>query len=217
MPLPVDPTTHNATSEDGQVLVIPSFLHVIPLFALGVTTYLLTTLTTSHVSLLGIVYLLLGTAMLYLHPKNLVVPSVQNGQTHPDNGLRALMLMPLDLRSTFNLKMVADSYQLRSYAWLPLSLLGWTAFLDAFLQLGFSCFSLLESVMDISMLSDIVEETPDEEPVTIRPMQGFPLIRDLVTDTRVRIFPSNVMAPSLTASSSSVFSKIMYGIHSLST
>lgn len=151
------------------MLVIPSFLHVIPLFALGVTTYLLTTLTTSHVSLLGIVYLLLGTAMLYLHPKNLVVPSVQNGQTHPDNGLRALMLMPLDLRSTFNLKMVADSYQLRSYAWLPLSLLGWTAFLDAFLQLGFSCFSLLESVMDISMLSDIVEEikhwthSPDKE------------------------------------------------------
>ena len=36
----------------------------------------------------------------------------------------------------------------------------------------------------MTRMSDIVEETPDEEPVTIRPMQGFPLIRDLVT-TRV--------------------------------
>ena len=35
----------------------------------------------------------------------------------------------------------------------------------------------------MTRMSDIVEETPDEEPVTIRPMQGFPLIRDLVTDT----------------------------------
>ena len=34
----------------------------------------------------------------------------------------------------------------------------------------------------MTRMSDIMEETPENEPVTVRPMQGFPLIRDVVTD-----------------------------------
>ena len=38
-------------------------------------------------------------------------------------------------------------------------------------------------LMCMTRMSDIIEETGEDEPVTVRPMQGFPLIRDLVTDT----------------------------------
>ena len=53
---------------------------------------------------------------------------------------------------------------------------------------GWKCGSSLcwkcgkSRLMCMTRMSDIMEETPEDEPVTVRPMQGFPLIRDLVTD-----------------------------------
>ena len=38
-------------------------------------------------------------------------------------------------------------------------------------------------LMCMTRMDDILEETPEGEPVVIRPMQTFPLIRDLVSDT----------------------------------
>lgn len=156
-----DSPNSNESSEGAPVLILPSFLHAMPLFAIGIASYLLSTLTASQVSLWGFIYLLLGTVLVFLHPKNLAIPMVQNvyGQPHLGNRLQALMRMPVDLRSAFNLQWIVDSHQCRNYSWLPLSLLGWAAFLDASIQLGFSCISLLESVIgiDVSILSDIIE------------------------------------------------------------
>ena len=38
-------------------------------------------------------------------------------------------------------------------------------------------------LMCMTRMEDILEETPDGEPVAIKPMQSFPLLKDLVSDT----------------------------------
>ena len=38
-------------------------------------------------------------------------------------------------------------------------------------------------LMCMTRMDDILEETPEGDPVVIRPMQTFPLVRDLVSDT----------------------------------
>ena len=51
-------------------------------------------------------------------------------------------------------------------------------------------------LMCMTRMEDVLEETPDGEPVLVKPMQAFPLTKDLVTDVSWAVSYTHLTLPT---------------------